>query len=278
MISKSRSILFAWIALLPACSSTQWQPPTPSDPVDMSDVEETNISPGPSLDSEENVDRYVGTLPCKGCEAIRTDLRLFTDSTGDPASFELDELYLGTPEGDRSYSTKGRWKILRGTPADPNATIYEFDSDPTGRMSFLVLEKKYELRLLSQSHVELDIAVPHSLTRVDRDAVDPIVLTPEAPGREIELRKSQLLVVRLASNPSTGFRWSLADSTERVVQLQGDSDYVPDAIGASLGSGGTEIWRFKGVRGGEQSLSFVYRRANESAADDKTIALKVKVL
>jgi predicted secreted protein len=62
------------------------------------------------------------------------------------------------------------------------------------------------------------------------------------------------------------------------VQLQGDSDYVPDAIGASLGSGGTEIWRFKGVRGGEHSLSFVYRRANESAADDKTIALKVKVL
>jgi predicted secreted protein len=45
-----------------------------------------------------------------------------------------------------------------------------------------------------------------------------------------------------------------------------------------LGSGGPEIWRFKGVRGGEQSLSFVYRRANESAADDKTIALKVKVL
>jgi predicted secreted protein len=244
----------------------------------MSDVEETNISPGPSLDSEENVDRYVGTLPCKDCDGIRTDLRLFTNSAGEPASFELNELYLGTPEGDRSYTTKGRWKILRGSPADPNATIYEFDSDPTGRMSFLVLEKKYELRLLSQSRAELDIAVPHSLTRIGRDAVDPIVLTPEASGREIELRKDQLLVVRLSSNPSTGFRWALTDSTEKVVELQGDSDYVPDSIGASLGSGGTEIWRFKAIREGEQSLSFVYRRADESAPGDKTIALKVKVL
>ena len=187
-------------------------------------------------------------------------------------------MYLGTPEGDRSYTTKGRWKIFKGSPADPDAIIFEFESEPTGRMSFLVLEKKYEIRLLDRSRGDLDIAIPHTLTRVDRDAVDPVVVTLEPPGKELDLKKNQVLIVRLPSNPTTGFGWTMADSTEKVLQLQGEPDYVPDSTAPNnLGSGGTEIWRFRAIREGEQSLPFVYRRESESTPTDKTILLSVKV-
>jgi len=279
MISKFRGpALAACIVILSSCSSTQWHPPTPSEPVDMSDVEETNVSPGQAPPSEESVDRYVGTLPCAKCDGIRTDLRLFIDSTGDPTRFELDEMYLGTSEGDRSYRSKGRWKILHGTPDDPNAIIYEFESKQTGVLSFLVLERLYEIRLLDRSHGELNLAIPHTLTRVDRDAFDPIVVTLEPPGKELELEKNQLLVVRLASNATTGFHWSLADSTGGILQLQGDPDYVPDSAGPQMvGTAGIELWRFKAARDGNQSLVFAYRRATESSPSDETITLKAKV-
>lgn len=267
------------MAILQSCSSTQWQPPPPSEPIDAPNVDESKIPlESTELNTEQSVDRYVGTLPCEKCDGIRTDLRLFIDPAGEPTTFELHEVYLKTPEGDRSYTTKGRWKIFHGSPADPNAIVFEFESEPTGLMSFLLLEKKYEIRLLNRSHGELDLAIPHTLTRVDRDAVDPVVVTPEPSGKEIELKKNQLLIVRLASNPTTGFRWSLADSTDRALQLQGDADYVPDSVAPDrLGSGGTEIWRFRAFRDGDQSLQFVYRRGSEMAPTDKTISLNVKV-
>jgi predicted secreted protein len=224
------------------------------------------------------VDRYVGTLPCQKCQGIETDLRLFIDSRGEPTRFELDETYVGTPEGDKTYTTKGKWKILHGSPDDPDAIIYEFESKQTGVMSFLVLERLYEIRLLDRSHSELNIAIPHTLTRVGRDAFDPLVVTLEPPGKELELKKNQLLVVRLTSNATTGFHWSLADSTGGILQLQGDPDYVPDSEGANVvGTAGTELWRFRAAREGNQSLVFVYRRPAETSPSDEKITLTAKV-
>ncbi|HET9886740.1 MAG TPA: protease inhibitor I42 family protein [bacterium] len=279
MIAKLRwPVLVACVAVFPSCSTTQWQSPSPPDPYRTGNTEEGEVSrESPSI-SDESVDRYVGTLPCAKCDGIRTDLRLFTDSTGEPTRFELDETYLNTSEGDQNYTTKGKWRIFHGSPGDPHAIIYEFESKQTGVMSFLVLEKLYEIRLLDRSHGELDIAIPHTLTRVDRDAFDPMVVSLEPPGKELDLKKNQLLVVRLTSNAATGFHWSLADSTGGVLQLQGDPDYVPDSEGPNMvGTVGTELWRFRAAHEGNQSLVFVYRRSAEVSPTDEKITLTAKV-
>jgi len=262
-----------------ACSSTQWQSPSPAATSDTAETEDTPVpNEAVLLNSEDYVDRFVGTLPCENCDGIRTDLLLFTTPDGEPKNFELQEVYLGTVDGDRTYTTKGDWKVFRGSAADPGAAIYEFESDETGPMSFLVLGKKYELRLLNRSRAELDTPIPHSLTRVDRDAIDPIVLTPEPPGRDIDLVKNQVLIIRLPSNRATGSSWSMAESGKKVVQLQGDPDYLPDAATSNAAGGGIEIWRFKAIRDGEQSLPFVHRRPGEdSTASDQTITIVVKV-
>ena len=86
MVSKWRlPALVACIAMLHACSSTQWQPPPPSEPIDAPNVEESNIPlESRELNAEDSVDRYVGTLPCKDCDGIRTDLRLFISPSGEP--------------------------------------------------------------------------------------------------------------------------------------------------------------------------------------------------
>jgi copper homeostasis protein (lipoprotein) len=280
MISRLRTLAVVCVlAGLPACSSTQWQSPSPAATSDTAETEDTPVpNEAVLLNSEDYVDRFVGTLPCENCDGIRTDLLLYTTPDGEPKNFELQEVYLGTVDGDRTYTSKGDWKVFRGSAADPNASVYEFESDQTGPMSFLVLGKKYELRLLDRSRAELDTPLPHSLTRVDRDAVNPAVLTPEPPGRDIDLVKNQVLIIRLPSNRSAGFRWSMADPIQKVVELQGDPDYVFDAtISDAAGGEGIEIWRFKGIREGEQSLPFVYRKGESSTPSDKTITIVVKV-
>jgi predicted secreted protein len=275
MMRRRIAALAGMLAAFSACSSTQWQSPSPDDPSDTADIKDTPVpSEEALLNSVDNAYRYVGTVPCPDCDGIRMDLFLFMTPDGQPKNFELQETHLGTADGVRKHTTKGDWKTIRGSAADPTATIYEFESDHTGPMSFLVLGNKHELRLLDRSRVELDTPLPHSLTRVDRDALAPLVLTPEPPGRDVDLVENQLLIIRLPADRS---RWSMADSTQSVVKLQGDPDYVPDSPGSSAG-GGTEIWRFKATREGEQTLAFVHRNPGEPpASSDETITIVVKV-
>jgi inhibitor of cysteine peptidase len=84
-----------------------------------------------------------------------------------------------------------------------------------------------------------------------------VTITPESAGRTIELRSDQELFVRLPSNPSTGYRWSLAAAPTDVLQLEGPPAVERNPAGAGMG-GGIEIWRFTLARKGQQILRFDY--------------------
>lgn len=106
-----------------------------------------------------------------------------------------------------------------------------------------------------------------------------VTVTADDNGRKVDLAVGQELVVRLASNRTTGYAWTITDSANAVLAQQGKPDYVTDAtLERKIGVGGTEIWRLKAVKTGQQTLRFEYRRPWErDAAPAKTVSYLVTV-
>jgi inhibitor of cysteine peptidase len=84
-----------------------------------------------------------------------------------------------------------------------------------------------------------------------------VTLTPQQAGQTIQLRGSQELFVRLPSNPSTGYRWTFVVAPGDVLKPAGS----PALEGGNLaGAPGIEVWRFRPIGTGHQTLRFEYRR------------------
>lgn len=106
----------------------------------------------------------------------------------------------------------------------------------------------------------------------------PLVLTADDRGRAVSIRVAQEFVVRLASNPTTGYRWVARGSLDGVIDRVGDAVFVQDPSGGRVGVGGVELWQFRGVRTGKTTLSFAYRRPWEDpSAPAETIQYRITV-
>jgi inhibitor of cysteine peptidase len=97
----------------------------------------------------------------------------------------------------------------------------------------------------------------------------------EDDGRTVEMVTGQELVLNLDSNPGTGYRWWLADSTDIVLIPLGKPGY---SSRAGKGAAGFEVWRFKAARAGLQVLRFEYMRSlDERDGPAKTLSYTVRV-
>ncbi len=107
---------------------------------------------------------------------------------------------------------------------------------------------------------------------------EQIVVTAADDGRQIELSEGQVLVVRLVSNPSTGYGWQVVRPALGGILRQADAvDFQPHSD--LLGAPGTEILSFEGVSAGEVTLTLEYRRPWESGAEPvETFHLQVRAL
>jgi inhibitor of cysteine peptidase len=104
-------------------------------------------------------------------------------------------------------------------------------------------------------------------------------LTERDNGRAIGMSVGQVLVIKLASNPTTGYGWAEHQPTEAVLRQVSEPTYVPDmAPPGMVGVGGTETLEFKAVKSGQQSLQIEYRRPWEKdTAANKVVIFKVSV-
>jgi inhibitor of cysteine peptidase len=113
-----------------------------------------------------------------------------------------------------------------------------------------------------------------------RSGADNVIVTADDSGARIELKRQQLLSVRLPSNPSTGFGWSLIDINPAVLKLKGDgAHFEQDRSGAGLlGASGTEVWEFRPVAEGDTVIRFEYRRPWEHGIEPiQTAMYSVKI-
>jgi inhibitor of cysteine peptidase len=93
------------------------------------------------------------------------------------------------------------------------------------------------------------------------DAPKKVVLTKDDDGGRATLRPGQTLVVRLAGNPTTGYRWEVGELKGKAIEQVGEAEYVPDeAPEGRVGVGGTFIFTFRAVEPGRCAFRLVYRR------------------
>jgi uncharacterized lipoprotein NlpE involved in copper resistance len=111
---------------------------------------------------------YAGVLPCADCGGIRTTLKMYAKSpieTG-AGTFALSEEYVGTRGGNSALDARGQWTILRGTPADVDATVYQLNVDAEQRVLYFLRVGDSALRLLDREQREIRSPASHTLTRV----------------------------------------------------------------------------------------------------------------
>jgi inhibitor of cysteine peptidase len=92
-----------------------------------------------------------------------------------------------------------------------------------------------------------------------------ITITEQDHGKSIELPKGQTLVIRQASNPTTGYQWMLQGSSAPLELMK--SDFSRDAHGEKMvGVGGAQVFQFAAKTAGNTVLKLEYRRPWEKEA------------
>lgn len=88
----------------------------------------------------------------------------------------------------------------------------------------------------------------------------------EAAGQDsvIQARVGEEFVITLQSNPSTGYRWTLADSLDPMLRLQAQT-YVPQQS-VMPGSGGHQRLTFTALAAGETTIRLRYQRHVQRSA------------
>ena len=88
------------------------------------------------------------------------------------------------------------------------------------------------------------------------------VMAQNRDGEVFEVGVGQDFTITLESNPTTGYRWQLAQPLDgAVVTLVGKEFKAPDT--QHLGAGGREIWTFKAVGQGKTTVEMAYLRTWE---------------
>ena len=96
----------------------------------------------------------------------------------------------------------------------------------------------------------------------------PVMLSADSTEM-VSLALDQEVILRLSSNPTTGYRWH-AIKTPAILQQVGEVAYAQDAAKPGMaGTGGTEEWRFKAVARGTGILEFAYQREGEKVPAKK---------
>jgi len=94
------------------------------------------------------------------------------------------------------------------------------------------------------------------------DSVEGLVMDERNNGGQVELVLGEMVIVRLESNPSTGYGWEIVELDEGVLQQRGGVGFessVPD--NPPPGTGGWAIFRFEAVGEGESELRLIYHQS-----------------
>lgn len=87
----------------------------------------------------------------------------------------------------------------------------------------------------------------------------------------LHLQTRQQLVLKLPSNPSTGYRWQVREAASSVLHSLGPEVYSSPKDADVVGSAGQSTWRFQAVQAGQDSLLLVYQRPWEADVEPQQV-------
>lgn len=104
---------------------------------------------------------------------------------------------------------------------------------------------------------------------------DTITVGPAASGTLRVVHRGDRLVIRLPSNPSTGYAWTVRTPARPVLVLTGRS-FVPAPDGGRIGAPGTAVLRFRVAAAGRRTLRLAYARSwEQGVAPADTFTLRI---
>ncbi|MBM3708400.1 MAG: protease inhibitor I42 family protein [Actinobacteria bacterium] len=84
-------------------------------------------------------------------------------------------------------------------------------------------------------------------------------LTEKDNGKSIELKVGETITVKLESNPTTGYSWSLSEETDQGIMFMISSEYKQSSDDKELvGGGGFETFKFKAAGQGSTEIILNY--------------------
>ena len=101
-----------------------------------------------------------------------------------------------------------------------------------------------------------------------------MLLDDSFAGKTVDLPVGQVMELRLAENPTTGFSWVFVSKGEPACAVIGNAYKAP---GGPPGQGGAHEWRIEGAQAGECDLALHYRRSFEQAPPARSFTLHVRV-
>lgn len=106
-----------------------------------------------------------------------------------------------------------------------------------------------------------------------------VQITETNAASTIQLALGGQLIVALVSNPTTGFSWSVGETSDAALVLQGEPRYAPaGSTTPVVGAGGTEVFTFKAEEPGTANLVLEYKRAFEpDVAPEQTFSVTVEI-
>jgi predicted secreted protein len=87
-------------------------------------------------------------------------------------------------------------------------------------------------------------------------------------GKAIQLKVQDTLTVRLKSNETTGYTWSVLPASTNCLKLQSQDDVVPP--NSAPGAGGKHVFIFQAVSPGKGVLTLHYVRSWEKPDPNET--------
>jgi inhibitor of cysteine peptidase len=98
-------------------------------------------------------------------------------------------------------------------------------------------------------------------------------------GREVVLRSSEMLEVRLSENASTGYRWAMPpELNANWASTLREVEDTFESTGSTPGKPGTRVLRFEAIQSGKAELFLEYRRSwADSAKPARSFRLRVRV-
>jgi inhibitor of cysteine peptidase len=103
-----------------------------------------------------------------------------------------------------------------------------------------------------------------------------VIVTAGDNGKQVSLHVGNTMIVRLESNPSTGYGWAPAGAVPDCLVQQGEGSFESGSTGA-VGAPGIQSIAFFAAQTGSGTLALAYARPWENSQPAKTFSVQVDV-
>lgn len=158
------SVVFTCIVFMVACNSR------PQNAIDTTDDSALLLKAPGGRETDSShlnlVGIYEGIIPCADCKGIKTELTLYQDiANAENNTYILKETYLTDKTGDTTFTSNGKWDILKGIQSDNNATVYFLNYEDPDEARYFLKRGADSVEMLDKDQKAIPSAVNYVLTR-----------------------------------------------------------------------------------------------------------------